>query len=127
MVPVYTSRYTLEESGLRIRRLLKRSVFLPYKEIVRAEVYIREPGDVPEEALNYTKVSAERLRKSGLGFVDFTNSEANIVLLMSGSKIYMISPAKPRAFLKNLKKRAPKLTARIIELNAKGKNIQELE
>ena len=127
MVPVYTSRYTLEEGGLRIRRLLKRGVFLPYKEIVRAEVYIREPGDVPEEALNYTKVSAERLRKSGLGFVDFTNSEANIVLLVSGSKIYMISPAKPRAFLKNLKKRAPKLTARIIELNAKGKNIQELE
>jgi hypothetical protein len=126
-VPVYTSGYTLEEEGLRISRLLKKSVFLPYKEIARTEVYIREPGDIPEEALNYTKVNAEKLRKTGFGFVDFTNSEANIVLLMSGRKIYMISPAKPRAFLKSLKRRAPKLTAKIVELNAKGKSIQELE
>jgi hypothetical protein len=71
--------------------------------------------------------NAEKLRKTGFGFVDFTNSEANIVLIMSGRKVYMISPAKPRAFLKGLKKRAPKLNAKIVELNAKGKNIQELE
>jgi hypothetical protein len=126
-VPVYTSSYALEEEGLRISRLLKRSVFLPYKEIMRAEVYIREPGDIPDDALEYTKVNAEKLRKTGFGFVDFTNAEANIVLLMFGRKIYMISPAKPRAFLKSLKKRAPKLTAKIVELNAKGKSIQELE
>ncbi len=126
-VPVYTSSYTLEESGLRISRLLKKSVFLPYKEIARTEVYIREPGEIPEDAINYTRVNAEKLKKTGFGFVDFTNSEANIVLLMSGRKIYMISPTKPRAFLKSLKRRAPKLTAKVVELNAKGKNIQELE
>jgi hypothetical protein len=126
-VPVYTSKYTLEENGLKIGRMLKRSIILPYKEIARAEVYVREPGKIPEDAINYTRESAEKLKKTGFEFIDFTNSESNIVLLMSGRKIYMISPAKPRAFLKSLKKRSPKLTAKIVELNAKGKTIQELE
>ena len=125
-IPVYTSKYLLEGRGLRISRLFRRSVLLPYREIPRAEVYIREPGEIPEDALSYTKDAAERLRKTGFSFVDFTNSEANIVLLMSGRKIYMISPAKPKAFLKSLKKRAPKLTAKIVELSVSGKNIQEL-
>jgi hypothetical protein len=125
-IPVYTSKYMLEGRGLRISRLFRRSVLLPYREIPRAEVYIREPGEIPEDALSYTKDAAERLRKTGFSFVDFTNSEANIVLLMSGRKIYMISPAKPKAFLKSLKKRAPKLTAKIVELSVSGKNIQEL-
>ncbi len=125
-IPVYESKYTLETTGLKISRLLTRSVHLPYTEIARAEVYIREEGEIPQDALDYTKDTAEKLRKTGFGFVDFTNSESNIVLLMSGRKIYMVSPAKPRAFLKSLKKRVPKLTARIVELNEKGKTIQDL-
>ncbi len=125
-VPVYASKYTLEEKGFRMTRLLTPGAFLPYQEIARAEVYIREPGEIPEDAIEYTKTNAEKLRKTGFSFVDFTNSESNIVLLMAGRKIYMSSPAKPRAFLKSLKKRAPKLTAKIVELNAKGKTIQEL-
>jgi len=125
-IPVYTSKYALEERGIRISRLFRRSVFLHYREIPRAEVYIREPGEVPDDAISYTKDAAEKLRKTGFSFVDFTNSEANIVLLMSGRKIYMISPAKPKAFLKSLKRRAPKLTAKIVELSHEGKNIQEL-
>jgi hypothetical protein len=125
-IPVYGSKYTLETSGLKINRFLMRNVHLPYTEIARAEVYIREPGEVSSDAVDYTRETAEKLRKTGFTFVDLTNSESNIVLLMSGRKIYMISPAKPRAFLKSLKKRAPKLTARIVELNAKGKTIQEL-
>jgi hypothetical protein len=124
--PVYQSTYIFEPSGVRINRFLRSSILLPYKSLVRAEVYTREPGDVSADAINYTKESADVLKKSGLGFVDYTNSEANIVLLVSGTKIYMISPAKPKAFLKSLKRRAPKLTAKIVELNAKGKNIQEL-
>lgn len=125
--PVYTSSYTLEGAGLKIRRLLRGTVILPYKNITRAEVYIREPGDISEDALNYTKDASANLRKLGFSFVDFTNDEANIVILMVGRKVYMISPAKPRAFLKSLKRRAPKLTAKIVELNAKGKSIKELE
>jgi hypothetical protein len=69
----------------------------------------------------------EKLRKTGLSFVDFTTAKESIILLMSGRKIYMISPAKPRTFIKSLKKRAPRLTAKIVLLNAKGKNIQELD
>ncbi len=126
-IPVYASKYTLEADGLRITRFLKGTMVLNYRDIPRAEVYLREPGEIPEDALNYTKDNAEKLRKTGFNFVDYTNSEANIVLLMSGRKIYMISPAKPRAFLKSLKKRAPKLTAKIVELNKDGKKIQELE
>lgn len=126
-IPVYTSKYTLEAEGLRISRFLKGSTLIKYKDLPRVEVYMREPGEIAEDALNYTKDNAERLRKTGFGFIDYTNSEANIVLLMSGRKIYMISPAKPRAFLKSLKKRVPKLTAKIVELNAKGKTVQELE
>jgi hypothetical protein len=125
-IPVYASNYTLEEKNFRMSRFLATSVTLQYSAIARAEVYIREPGEIPEDALEYTKTNAEKLRKTGFGFVDFTNSESNIVLLMAGRKIYMISPAKPRAFLKSLKRRAPKLTAKIVELNSKGKTIQEL-
>ncbi len=124
--PVYTSSYRLDVEGFTIRRLLRGTVTLPYKDIARAEVYIREPGDIPEDAIEYTKDSSAKLRKLGFSFVDFTNSESNIVLLMAGRKIYMISPAKPRSFLKSLKRRAPKLTAKIVELNSKGKTVQEL-
>jgi len=125
--PVYASSYTLEATGLKIKRLLRGTVTLPYKDIARAEVYIRELGDISEDALNYTKDASAQLRKLGFSFVDFTNDEANIVILMVGRKVYMISPAKPRAFLKSLKRRAPKLTAKIVELNAKGKSVKELE
>jgi hypothetical protein len=59
----------------------------------------------------------EKLRKTGLSFVDFTTAKESIILLMSGRKIY----------IKSLKKRAPRLTAKIVLLNAKGKNIQELD
>ncbi len=121
--PVYTSSYTLEAAGLKISRLLRGTVTLPYKNIARAEVYIREPGDISEDALNYTKDSSAQLRKLGFSFVDFTNAESNIVILMVGRKVYMISPAKPRAFLKSLKRRAPKLTAKIVELNAQPAGI----
>ena len=125
-IPVYKSNYVLEGRGFKMSRFLTASVTIPYTDLARAEVYIREPGEIPEDAIEYTKMSAEKLRKTGFSFIDFTNSESNIVLLMSGRKIYMISPAKPRAFLKSLKKRAPKLTAKIVELNEKGKTIQEL-
>ena len=125
--PIYPSSYTLEVEGLRIKRFMRGRVSMLYKDIARAEVYIREPGEIAEDAINYTREASERLRKLGFSFVDFTNSEANIVLLLSGRKIYMISPAKPKAFLKSLKRRAPKLTARIVELNMEGKKIQELE
>jgi len=124
--PVYQSRYSLDGSGLRINRFLKKTLVIPYKRIERAEVYIREEGKISEEADKYAKDSAANLRKTGFKFNDYTNAESNIVLLISGNKIYMMSPEKPKSFIKSLKKRAPKLTVKLVELNERGKTVQEL-
>jgi hypothetical protein len=125
--PIYPSSYTMEKAGFRINRFLRRSLLIPYKNLERAEVYIREPGEISEDAEKYAKESSEKLRKTGFSFVDYTNSETNIVLLITGRKILMISPAKPKSFLKSLKIRSPKLNGKIVELNARGKTVKELE
>jgi hypothetical protein len=124
--PVYQSRYSLDDSSLRISRFLKKTLVIPYKRIERAEVYIREEGKISEEANKYAKDSASNLRKTGFKFNDYTNAESNIVLLISGNKIYMMSPLKPKSFIKSLKKRVPKLTVKLVELNERGKSVQEL-
>jgi hypothetical protein len=124
--PVYPSKYRLDGSGLRISRFLKKTLVIPYRRIERAEVYIREEGKISEEADKYAKDSAANLRKTGFKFNDYTNAESNIVLLISGNKIYMMSPEKPKSFVKSLKKRAPKLTVKLVELNERGKTVQEL-
>jgi hypothetical protein len=124
--PVYPSKYNLDSSGLKISRFLKKTLVIPYKRIERAEVYIREEGNISEEADKYAKDSAANLRKTGFKFNDYTNAESNIVLLISGNKIYMMSPEKPKSFIKSLKKRAPKLTVKLVELNERGKTVQEL-
>ena len=126
-IPVFPSKYSFTENGLTLTRLLKRTRTVPYRRIERVEVWIREEGKISEEAERYTKESSDRLRKSGLKFVDYTNDEKNIVILLSGKEAIMISPANPRSFLKGLKKRSPKVTAKIVELNARGKTVQELE
>jgi len=124
--PVYPSKYSLDGAGLRISRFLKKTLVIPYKRIERVEVYIREEGKISEEADKYAKDSAANLRKTGFKFNDYTNAESNIVLLISGNKIYMMSPEKPKSFVKSLKKRAPKLTVKLVELNERGKTVQEL-
>ena len=126
-VPVYQSTYTMNNSGLVLTRFLRRPRTVPYKSIPRVEAYIREKGEVSKEAEEYTRKNAAELRHTGFKFVDYTNDEANIVLLFTGKEIIMISPAKPKALLKSLKQRAPKLKAKIVELSARGKTIQELE
>jgi hypothetical protein len=124
--PVYKSSYSLDGSGLRLSRFLKKPLVIPYKRIERAEVYIREEGRISEEADKYAKDSAANLRKTGFKFTDYTNSESNIVLVFSGNRIYMMSPEKPKGFAKSLKRRAPKLTLKIVELTERGKTVQEL-
>jgi hypothetical protein len=37
-----------------------------------------------------------------------------------------MSPEKPKGLVKSLKKRAPKLTVKLVELNERGKTVQEL-
>ena len=126
-VPVYQSSYALDGGGLKLTRFLRRPLIISYKRIVRVEVYIREKGEISKDAEMYTKNAAAELRKAGFRFVDYTNDEANIVLLVTGKDVVMISPAKPKSFLKSLKQRAPKLKAKIVELSAQGKTVKELE
>lgn len=125
--PVYRSIYAFEVEGFRVNRFMRRSLLIPYLSIERAEVYIREVGEISKDAEDYAKDASANLRKLGFSFKDYTNAENNIVFLMVRRNIYMVSPTKPKAFLKSLKKRAPKLTARIVELNSRGKSVQDLK
>jgi hypothetical protein len=124
--PVYTSRYRLEPGGLTVSRFLKGSKTLPYREIDRAEVYIRVDEEISSEAKNYAMDQSASLRKSGFKFQDYTNDESTIMNLFLEKEIIMISPSKPRSLLKELKRRNRRLTARIVELTRRGKSVQDL-
>ena len=124
--PVYTSKIRLEPTGLTLSRFLKAKTTLPYKEIDRAEVYVRVDDEISPEANSYAVDQSAALRKSGFKFKDYTNSESTIMNLYIGKNIYMISPSKPRSLLKELKRRNGRFTARIVELTRRGKSIQDL-
>jgi hypothetical protein len=125
--PVYQTKYLLTKEGLELRRLLRRTVTLSYKTIDRVEVYIRVDDEISKNATQYATDQAANLRKSGFKFRDFTNSEDIIMNIFADKFIYMISPAKPRALLKELKRRNNRLTARIVELTRRGKKVQDLK
>ncbi|MCW4050855.1 MAG: PH domain-containing protein [Candidatus Bathyarchaeota archaeon] len=124
--PVYTSKYSLTNEGLTISRFLKKTQMLPYKDIDRAEVYIRIDEELSKESNEYATNQSAILRKSGFKFKDFTNGEDKIMNLFTGKDIYMISPEKPKVLLKELKRRNSRLTARIVELTRRGKRVQDL-
>lgn len=126
-VPVYESKYRMEEDAFVITRLLRAKKKIPYRDIKRAEVYIRTGEEISEDALKYAKASAEKLRTSGFKFKDYTNSEESIVMLIAVDKVYLISPAKPKNVIKRLKgRKTGKFTVKIVELTSRGKNIREL-
>ncbi len=124
--PVYDSKYSHTKEGLSIKRLLRKDVLIPYKSIDRADVFIKVDEKIDEAAKKYAMDQADQLRKSGLKFRDFTNSDQIILNLLVEKNIYMLSPAKPKALLKELKRRNRKLNARIVELTRRGKRIQDL-
>jgi len=126
-VPVYESKYRMEEDAFVITRLLRAKKKIPYRDIKRAEVYIRTGEEVSEDALKYSKASAEKLRTSGFKFKDYTNSEESIVMLIAEDEVYLISPAKPKNVIKRLKgRKTGKFTVKIVELTSRGKRIREL-
>lgn len=125
--PVYRSSYYLAESSFNIKRLLFGTVELPYMEIGRIELFIKEDEEIPESVKKYALDESERLSKTGFKFKDFTNSESNIMNIMIEDKIYMISPEKPKSLVKELKSRNRKLTAKIVELHSRGKRVKELK
>ena len=125
--PVYRSTYYLAESSFNIKRLLLGTVELPYTEIGRIELFIKEDEEIPESVKKYAQDESQRLSKTGFKFKDFTNSESNIMNMMVEDKIYMISPDKPKSLVKELKSRNGKLTAKIVELHRRGKKVRELK
>ena len=124
--PVYTSKYSHKSDGLSINRLLHKEIHIPYKDIDRAEVYLRVDDEINQQATDYATDQAKILRESGFKFKDYTNSETTIMNLFVEKNIYMLSPAKPKALLKELKRKNKKLSARIVELTKRGKRIQDL-
>jgi hypothetical protein len=124
--PVYQSKYRLESEGVSITRFLRGRKVLPYGEIDRAEVYLRLDEKISEEAKKYAMDASAGYRKSGFKFKDYTNAEDKIMNLFVGLDIYMISPEKPKALLKELKRRNRKFSAKLVELTSRGKRIQEL-
>ena len=127
--PVYTSRYRFTGEGLEITRMLKRKVSIPYPTIEAAELYIRDQkrGEPSKEAIRDAKETINAMRKTGFKFHDYTNSEENIALIFGeGSRVYMISPAYPKAFAQKLRKKVGRLTVRMVELTPRGKRTVEL-
>ena len=124
--PVYTSKYHLKPEGFELKRLLRKTTVLPYRNIDRVEVYIRVGEEISKEATDYATDQSAILRKSGFRFIDFTNGEDIIMNMFVEKSVYMISPEKPKSLLKELKRRNKRLTARIVELTKRGKRIQDL-
>jgi len=124
--PVYPSRYILRKDGIEIKRFLRHTENIPFKKIDRVEVYIRVDEEISKDATEYATDQSAILRKSGFRFTDYTNSENIIMNLYVEKKIFMISPRKPKALLKELKRGNKRLTARIVELTRRGKRIQDL-
>jgi hypothetical protein len=124
--PVYQSAYRLEKEGLSISRFLRGRKVLPYREIDRAEVYLRLDEKISDDAKKYAMDASANYRKSGFKFKDWTNAEDKIMNLFVGLDIYMISPEKPKTLLQELKRRNRRFTAKIVELTSRGKRIQEL-
>lgn len=124
--PVYDSKYSHTKEGLSIKRLLRKDVLIPYRSIDRADVFIKVDETIEEAAKKYATGQAEIMRNSGFKFKDYTNSDQIILNLFVEKDIYMLSPAKPKALLKKLKRRNKKLSARIVELTQRGKRIQDL-
>ena len=124
--PVYASKYFMNKDGIEVKRFLRGSEKISFKEIDRVEVYIRVDEEISKDATDYATDQAAILRKSGFKFIDYTNAENVIMNLFMEKAIYMISPAKPKSLLKELKRSNKRLTARIVELTSRGKKIQDL-
>jgi hypothetical protein len=127
-LPVYASRYWLTETGLKISRLLKGTFTIPYASIARAEIYVKDKkrGKVSKEAMQYAREASDSLRKTGFKFTDYTNDDDAIVLLISGNRVYLISPAYPKAFAQKLRKRVGDLPVKMVELTPRGKRVREI-
>lgn len=127
-LPIYASRYWLSDTGVKVSRFLKGTVTIPYASIARAEIYIKsqKEGKASKEALQHAKENADALRKSGFKFVDHTNDDEAMILLISRDKVYLLSPTYPKAFAQKLRKRVGTLPVKMMELTSRGKRTRDI-
>ncbi|MBS7630515.1 hypothetical protein KEJ47_02890 [Candidatus Bathyarchaeota archaeon] len=124
--PIYTSRYELSRDKLTIYRIYKKPVTLSFREIREVEVYVKSKGRIPREVIQQERMAIESLRKNGFKFLDYTNTEDIIILLITEEKVYMISPKEPEELIKKIKKYQPSLKGRLVELTDKGSRVKRI-
>jgi len=125
--PLYTNRCWLTLNGLKITRTLKGTTILPYDTINRLELFIRDErqGKPSKEALQYARDHVNDLRKTGFNFIDYTNNETKIALIYTEKKIFMITPANPKAFAQKLGNRIRKLSVKTVTLTPRGTRVKD--
>lgn len=128
MIPIFKSSYWLTDEGLKISRFFKGTIRIPYASIARAEIHLKNEreGKPSPEAMQYSRDAASELRKSGFKFADYTNDDTTIALLITESRVYLLSPKYPKAFAQKLRKRVGKLPVKMVELTARGKRINQI-
>ena len=125
--PFYASKYRMEKDYFTISRFLRKKIRISYNDIDRADIHIKAEELVSKDALKCSKEEADKLRAVGFKFNDFSNAQSNIVMLMAKERIYVVSPANPRNFVKRINGRKKgKLTVKLVELQKNGARIREL-
>jgi len=122
LLPVFASSYWFTKDGIKISRLLKKTLTLPYRSISKIEIYEKSKrgGEIPKKIIRYAKESINKLRDVGFRLHDYSNYDDCITILLSGEKIYLISPSSPRVFAQKVHKRAEKIPIQMVELTPKG-------
>lgn len=123
LMPVFTSSYWFTTDGIKISRLLKKTLNLPYRTISKIEIYEKSKRgeEIPKKIIRYAKESINNLRDVGFKMDDYSNDDDSVAILISGEKIYLISPSYPRVFAQKVQKRAKKIPIKLVEITSKGK------
>jgi len=122
LLPVFASNYWFTKDGIKISRLLKKTLTLPYRAISKIEIYEKSKrgGEIPKKVTRYAKESINNLRDVGFRLHDYSNDDDCITILLSEEKIYLISPSSPRVFAQKVQKRAKKIPIQMVEITSRG-------
>jgi len=122
LMPVFASSYWFTKDGIKISRLLKKTLTLPYRAISKIEIYEKSKrgGEIPKKVNRYAKESINKMRDIGFRLHDYSNDDDCITILLSEEKIYLISPSSPRVFAQKVHKRAEKIPIQMVEITPKG-------
>jgi len=85
LLPVFASSYWFTKDGIKISRLLKKTLTLPYRSISKIEIYEKSKrgGEIPKKIIRYAKESINNLRDVGFRLHDYSNDDDCITILLS--------------------------------------------